>query len=71
MIKIHRILHGPEFDHDLEAWFLIVDTEKEGDMYEMSMYFDTEDDSMKMVNHFKTSIEPLTLSPEGGDQYDV
>jgi hypothetical protein len=41
--------------------------EDDGDLYEEEIIFEKMEDAMAFCNHFKSSIEPITLEYEGAD----
>lgn len=67
---VHGILDGPMQDVETDDWLAVVSAESEGEMLKALMYFKSEDDAMYIVNHFRTSIQPIEVNTEE-DGYDV
>jgi len=60
MPLIHHVLNGPLTD-DEENILCLCLVEEDGKLYEEELIFDTMEDAMAFCDHFKSSIEPITL----------
>ena len=63
---IHRVLNGPLTDDEDNILCLCL-VEDDGELYEEEIIFEKMEDAMSFTNHFKSSIEPITLEYEGAD----
>lgn len=62
MTKIHRVLKGPFYDDDEEAYFNLCLVElNNGSLENLEVYYRTMDDAYAVIKQLSQTIEPIQL----------